>query len=123
MNRSFILILILTALFLLIACRRGDGQAASPVAAPGESDTHIFEATVLEIANDMLLVEPAEGAAELRSADRIRVSFRGIEDEESLLFRETVAVGDRILIGYDGMIAETYPAQILNVYSIRPAGD
>ena len=122
MNRTFVLIFILTALFLLIACRKNEEiPAPSLFAAESEEGIHYLEATVLEVNGDSLLVQPVEGSWELLSSDQIRVSFHGIEDEESLSFRDTVSAGDRVRIGYDGMLAETYPAQITRAYSIRAA--
>lgn len=74
-----------------------------------------FVATVLEINQSSLLVEPAEGSVELRSADRIvaHVSDATITDPESTEVDITaVEVGDKVMIFYNGEIAESYPAQI-----------
>jgi len=74
-----------------------------------------FVATVLEVNQSSLLVEPAEGSAELSSADRI-VAHAGdaiIEDKEGNEVDITaVEVGDEVVIFYDGVIAESYPAQV-----------
>jgi hypothetical protein len=74
-----------------------------------------FVATVIENNQSNLLVEPVEGSAELSSADRIVahvgdaiiVDLQGAEADIT-----AVEVGDRVIIFYDGMIAESYPAQI-----------
>lgn len=74
-----------------------------------------FVATVLEINQSNLLVEPAEGSTELSSADRI-VAHAGdaifLDSEGAEVDISAVEVGDRVIIFYDGVIAESYPAQI-----------
>ena len=59
------------------------------------------------------LVEPVEGSAELKSADQITVPMKDMAPSPE------PEVGDILEIEYDGYIAESYPAQINNVYSIR----
>ncbi|MCD8082396.1 MAG: hypothetical protein LUE86_02435 [Clostridiales bacterium] len=78
-----------------------------------ETETVVFQAVVLEIQDSSYLVEPVEGSPELKSADQIVVSISGAEPSPE------PEAGDIIEITYDGMIAETYPAQISHVYSIR----
>lgn len=73
----------------------------------------IFEATILEIKDTRLLVEPVEGSSELKSADQITVSMKNMSSSPEL------EVGDIIEIKYDGTIAESYPAQITEVYGIK----
>lgn len=74
-----------------------------------------FGATVLENNQSSLLVEPAEGSAELKSADRI-VAYLDNADIADPKGNEVsitaVKAGSRVTISYDGMIAESYPAQI-----------
>ena len=71
-----------------------------------------FEAIVLE--NDtQLLVEPVEGSPERNSSDQIVLHLPQALD--------TLKPGDRIIVGYDGEIAESYPAQIFNVAFIKRA--
>lgn len=80
-----------------------------------EDDGVSFVATVLENNQSSLLVEPAEGSVELSSADRIvaHVSDAIIIDPEGIEVDITaVKVGDKVMIFYDGSIAESYPAQI-----------
>lgn len=73
-----------------------------------EADTgyQVFEADVIE-AGERLLVSPDEDSAEFSSADRISVGLPGAKKEPDL-----IKLGDRIKIYYDGLIAESYPAQI-----------
>ena len=74
--------------------------------------TATFQATILEIYDGYCLVEPVEGSIELNSADRITVSMENMDPSTE------PKVGDVLEIKYDGSIAESYPAQITNVYSI-----
>ena len=74
-----------------------------------------FVASVLEVNQSSLLVEPSEGSAELSSADRIiaHIGEAIIEDPEGNEVDITsVEVGDRVVIFYDGTVAESYPAQV-----------
>lgn len=71
-----------------------------------------FKAVVIEVNENSFLVEPEDDASEKKSADKIVVGVKNLEDEESLQMIEQIEVGDIVNIGYDGMIAETYPAQI-----------
>ena len=76
------------------------------------NDTASFQAVILEIHDGYYLVEPVEGSAELNSADQITVPMT------SMNLSPEPEVGDILEIEYDGAIAESYPAQIINVYSI-----
>lgn len=79
-----------------------------------QSDTNaVFEATILEIHDSYYLVEPAEGSQELKSADQITVSMKNLDPSLE------PEIGDTIKIEYNGEIAESYPAQITEVYSIK----
>lgn len=71
-----------------------------------------FEAIVLEN-ESQLLVEPAEGTPERNSSDQIVLHLPEAID--------SLQPGDRILVGYDGELAESYPAQIFNVIYIKRA--
>ncbi len=82
----------------------------------GDEENVTFTAVVNIAEEDSLEVEPVEGSAELSSADRIRVSL----GEDTLYFdadgedidRPEFTEGQQIDIVYNGMIAESYPAQI-----------
>ncbi len=73
-----------------------------------------FDAKVLEVNNGTVLVEPFEGSSERKSASRIWVSTKTTSSVPPPDFYE----GLYVRIVYDGMIQETYPAQINNVYAI-----
>lgn len=93
---------ILTALTLLLSACSGS-----------KNGSVTFRATVLEINDGYYLVEPVEGSAELKSADQITVPMKNMAPSPE------PEAGDLLEIEYDGYIAESYPAQISNVYSVR----
>lgn len=72
-----------------------------------------FRATVLEVDDQCVLVRPLEGEQELLSADKIYISFQKLENAPKM------EVGAKVEIFYDGMIMESYPAQITGVTDIR----
>ena len=76
-------------------------------------DLHQFDATILEIRDGSFLVEPCAGMTELNSADKIEVSTQNADQSVNW------QVGDLVLITYDGVILETYPARLNQVYKIE----
>ena len=78
-----------------------------------ENGKATFQATILEIRDGYYLVEPVDGSTELKSADQITVPMTNMN------LSPEPKVGDVLEIEYDGSIAESYPAQITNVYSMR----
>ena len=76
-------------------------------------DKAIFEAQVLEIYEKSIMVKPSEGTAEAKNSDKITVGISGINIDFD------IAIGEEIRITYDGIILESYPAQIHMVYSIE----
>lgn len=77
---------------------------------PGEEAE--FEARVIQVNENSLLIEPSEGEEEFRSSDQISVSA---DDAGKLDLKE----GDVIRVTYNGEIMETYPARLGEVYSIE----
>ena len=108
MKKHLLLILILS--LILTACGTSSGDGESEV---GGDETATFQATILEIQDGYYLVESVEGSAELNSADQITIPMINMNPSPE------PEVGDVLEIEYDGSIAESYPAQIVNVYSIR----
>ena len=111
MKRQLLLILTMSLILLAAAC----GTSSSGETKVGGDETVTFQATILEIQDGYYLVEPVEGSAELNSADRITIPMTNMEPSPE------PEVGDVLEIEYDGSIAESYPAQITKVYSIRVA--
>ena len=108
MKKHLLLILILS--LILTACGTSSGDGESEV---GGDETVTFQATILEIQDGYYLVESVEGSAELNSADQITIPMINMNPSPE------PEVGDVLEIEYDGSIAVSYPAQIVNVYSIR----
>ena len=92
---------------------KAKGGVSFMVVTNGGNETVTFQATILEIQDGYYLVEPMEGSAELNSADQITIPMTNRTPSPE------PEVGDVLEIEYDGSIAESYPAQITNVYSIR----
>lgn len=78
-----------------------------------------FNATVLEVYEKSVLVEPFEGEEELQSADQFSVST----EVESTNEVPQMEKGTTIRIVYNGDIAESYPAQINTVFAIYPVDE
>lgn len=88
--------------------------AASDNETPDENLQKEFEAEVIE-AKETLLVTPQEGSDELRSSDKITVDLTDaalINEEGDTISLEDLKAGDIIEITYNGVIMESYPAQI-----------
>lgn len=64
-----------------------------------------FYATVIESHANMIIVKPYENEEELKSADKIMI---GLGDYNDALYQ----VGTNVKITYNGVILETYPAQV-----------
>lgn len=73
-----------------------------------------FTGLVEEVSESSILVRVNEDEEEIRSSDIISVSL-DVEIEEST---RDFNLGDEVRVYYDGMIAESYPAQVNNVYAI-----
>lgn len=115
MKKRIALFLALACVFALAGCgNTEDGKTTETPAAKT-----YFKAIVLEVSDDYLLVEPLEGTPERKSADRIRISTGGIEEEQSLRYLAEAGVDDTVEIAYDGTIAESYPAQINSADEIK----
>ena len=78
-----------------------------------------FNAEVLEVTEKNILVKPDNDSKETKSADKIYVSL----DVISEIPVPTINTGDRVRVIYNGEIAETYPAQINNVFVIYLLGE
>lgn len=112
MRKKCILILcVMVVLFALTGCVDS-----------GKSDEVSFNAIVLENNQTHLLVEPEEGSSELKSADRIMVSVSDaslINSQDVEIQIDNIESGDRVQIYYNGLIAESYPAQINGCHKVK----
>ena len=104
MKKLFVMLLVCTMLVSFGGCAAEEPDTIRK-SKKDEPQLESFTATILEFSNNSVLVQPVEGEDELRSSDQI--SF-GTKDLEEL----PVAAGSRVVIYYDGLIMETYPARI-----------
>lgn len=108
MRKQVLVILVLSLILTVTACGTSSGGESEIVG----NEKATFQATILEIHDGYYLVEPVAGSTELNSADRITVPMTNMNPSPES------EVGDVLEIEYDGSIAESYPVQITNVYSI-----
>ena len=94
-------LLLILAVILLVSCVK-----KSP-------ESHVFRATILEINNGTLIVEPAEGAEERKSSDRFSIGITNMPASPE------PQVGDVIEITYGGEILEIYPASLSGITKIE----
>lgn len=80
---------------------------------PVTSGENFFNATVLEVTENAVLVEPFKEFDESKSSDKIWLSLAWRPKNYPQM-----KVGDEIRVVYNGDIAETYPAQINTVFAI-----
>jgi hypothetical protein len=78
-----------------------------------------FEASVLSMEEDGLLVEPSESTIERKLYDEILILTEGISEEQSIETLKEIAAGDVIAVGYHGAITEGEPARIDDAYEIK----
>ena len=115
MKKILAILLITSCLIMLGACNtnaENNETSTSDIAAPLNA-VYEFNAKVLEINEQYLLVEPANDSNEAQSSDKIKISLGNVPSPDHL------EIGDSVKIAYDGMIQELYPAIIPNVYSLE----
>lgn len=78
---------------------------------------HVLHAEILEVSDKDILVKPLEGQWELSSADKIFAGTDNVSEDIKSQFK----AGTQVEIGYDGLVMETYPAQINAKYGITLA--
>lgn len=74
----------------------------------------VFMATVIE-GGDTLLVEPQKDSNEYKSSDKIAVHTSNaliVNGKDKKILLSDIMAGQTLEITYNGMIAESYPAQI-----------
>lgn len=84
-----------------------------PVCAEEETEEKTFCATVLEIQEASILVKPNSDTVEYDSSDQIYVELDEVNPAQIEEFLDTVMVNDTVEITYNGMVMESYPAQII----------
>ena len=110
------LVILFAALAIFVCAGCGDGV----VSCYGEENAneadipYVIEGEVLEIATGSIAVK-----TELYDGLGIVVSTRFAEGYGYKSDVNNIKVGDRVRVLYDGRVAESYPPQILTVYSIN----
>lgn len=91
------------------------GSSQENILADSSGSTHVsvFQAKILEVHDEYILIEPLEGTDERNSGDRYEVSLSKLKEIPQ------IKVGDRVEIAYDGMVQEVYPPRITGVFSIK----
>ena len=95
------------------ACSNTNYTSSDDTTSTAPENEYVFNAKVLEINEQYLLVEPAGDSNESKSSDKIKVSLETVSCPENL------EIGDSVKITYDGIVQELYPAIIPNVRSIE----
>lgn len=73
-----------------------------------------FAGTVTQVYDNAILIRVNESEEARKSSDIMQVSLDVILKDSTTRF----LIGDEVIVYYDGMIAESYPAQIHTVYAI-----
>ena len=103
MKKLTSLVLVLICILGLVGCSQD-----KPNGNPNQNisnELYTFKAEVLEIHGESLMVKPEDGSNELSSSNKITFSIKDVFDEK-------VNIGDIVEITYNGVILESYPAQI-----------
>ncbi len=77
-------------------------------------EQYSFRAEIIE-SGELLLITPSEDSNEARSSDKISVNVAGavlMDETGATIKTEHLIAGDILVITYNGVIAESYPAQI-----------
>lgn len=106
MNKKTIFLIVLLILTIIIIA------AVNKIIIGNDDKTEevTFNAIVLENKGTSILVNPEDGSPELNSSDKIVV--RVPVDNASLKDLSEFTEGSKVKITYNGMIMESYPAQI-----------
>jgi hypothetical protein len=92
----------------------GGADGPTSIIVSGKNDTPVFQATILEVNGDLLLVKPDPQSDAAKSADKIQIPLTTVDAET----RSQLKAGTEIIVEYDGTLQETYPATVLNLYNI-----
>lgn len=109
MQKNKKIILSIIAVFFMI----GTIMAMFAVNGTVGSDKAYFNGVIKEVQESQVLVEPEKGTFQ-GSTDAIWITLNTVSPN----LPKNLKVGDTIRIVYDGMIQETYPAQINGAYAI-----
>ena len=111
MKKSFLTLITVMTIFCLSACSQNK-----------QIDRVTFTATVLKNNTDSLLIEPSKDSDEINSSDRIVISLNNcqiVDSEDKEINAADIPVGGTVEITHDGIILESYPAQLNNCYKVK----
>ena len=114
MKKYLVVLLAVLMVFVCVGCDRG---VISCYGDETDSDADIrfmIEGEVFAVSTGSITIR-----TELYGGTGIVVSTRFVEGYGSKSDVENVKVGDFVCVLYDGRVAESYPPQILTVYSIN----
>ncbi len=92
----------------------GGADGPTSIIVSGKNNNPVFQATILEVNGDLLLVKPDPQSDAAKSADKIQIPLTTVDAET----RSQLKAGTEIIVEYDGTLQETYPATVLNLYNI-----
>jgi len=109
MEKKYTLLIVLIITGFLFGCNASDG--GDDVQGDNAVSEATFTGVIEEINGDQALVAIEEGEI-LRSGDKVMVDLSAADDP-------TLQAGDRIRVGYDGEVRESYPLGINTVFVER----
>ena len=113
-NSIKVFIILIVSGLLFMGCANDNGNGDDPGNVNDEVQILQFVATVLEIDENTLLVEPVAEEEILQSGDRVSINTGNMEPEDVPEMEE----GDRVRIFYTGDVMESYPLQLEEVQFI-----
>ncbi len=113
---TFVLILVTG---LIMGCGNGEenGEENGNDDFGGNDEVQIlqFVATIIEIDENSILVEPVEGEEMLQTGNRVMVSTRDISEDKV----SEMEVGDEVRVFYTGDVMESDPVQLQEIDMIE----
>lgn len=84
---------------------------------------YTFKAKITEVNEKNIQIKPNDDTVEIKSSDAIIISISSdtaiLDENDAEINLSELSVGQEIIIRYDGLIAESYPAQIIHCYDIQ----
>ena len=114
MKKCFSLLLVIFVIFACAGCDGGGVISCYDESTDGDADVpYMIEGEVLSVSSGSVTIK-----TELYDGLGIVVSTRFVEGFGYKSDVDNIKVGDFVRVLYDGKVAESYPPQILSVYSI-----
>lgn len=111
---AFALLLVIGVVLILFFHHNTERQPKDPLV-DSKSVAPYFNATVIEIYDNSILVESFVDTDNIKCGEKVIVSTNVSNDSFSV---PDLEIGTEIAVFYDGTIRETSPAQINKVYNI-----